>query len=470
MSIPQLNLMKKNAVVGLFYGESFYEISLLNQEDKKLIYFERYYAPRAPLKNQIKSIIELYPEITINHVIIASRFVEKIFGFKLGGTVAQLVTKGFEKWLPLHQKNHFENSFKIEIAPDLSSDDMIFSVNEKITSSGQVELALEDKEIESLIQKLKQKESKRVCVHLVNAYKNNIHSVKLSQALTEAGLEVFNPLTLAQQTGIDLNSDNDYPLWRLNLIEASTSGTFCELKDQISDAFSPYIDKSKIKFLDHQLQTHNGEAGSRISTLFAAENAVFHFLRNKNLIPENTDVFHFGQESFSILNSKKHHWQSPWGVTAIKTFASLDLKIQPTNSFYLNSFEEIEITKSEETFEPGPMSFERGRIPCVYDILNSENLSKELHKKVKDCFWAMARSSKTSHSENKTFDEFREIILTRILWEVQAKSQQESLVILGKWAGKYANFFKKSLLTKNIILINEAEYPISYMIAHEGKI
>lgn len=116
------------------------------------------------------------------------------------------------------------------------------------------------------------------------------------------------------------------------------------------------------------------------------------------------------------------------------------------------------------------MSYERGRIPCVYDILNSENLSKELHKKVKDSFWAMVRSSKTSHSENKTFDEFREIILTRLLWEIQAKGQQESLVIIGQWAEKYANFFKKSLLTKNIIVIKESEYPISYMLAHEGNI
>lgn len=461
--------MKKNAVVGLFYGESFYEISLLNQEDKKLIYFDRFYAPRMSLKNQIKSIIESHPEITINHVIIASRFVEKIFGFKLGGTVAQLVTKGFEKWLPLHQKNNYENSFKIEIAPDLSSDDMIFSVVEQTSTAGEIEIELEEKEIQSLIQKLKQKESKRVCVHLVNAHKNNLNTEKLSSALSEAGFEVFNPLTLMKKVGLD-HTPTDFPLWRLNLIEASTSGTFCELKDQINEAFSPYIDKQKIKFLDHNLKAHDGEAGSRISTLFAAENAVFQFLRNKNIIPEKTDVFHFGQENFSILNSNKQCWQSPWGTTGIQTFVRQDLKIQPTNSFYLNSFEEIEITKSEETFEPGPMSYERGRIPCVYDILNSENLSKELHKKVKDSFWAMVRSSKTSHSENKTFDEFREIILTRLLWEIQAKGQQESLVIIGKWAEKYANFFKKSLLTKNIIVIKESEYPISYMLAHEGNI
>lgn len=460
--------MKKNAVVGLFYGESFYEISLLNKEDKKQIYYERFYAPRNPLKNQVKLLMDSHPEITINHVIIASRFVEKIFGFKLGGTVAQLVTKGFEKWLPLHQKNHFENSFKIEIAPDLSSDEMIFPVNEKVNSSGEVEIPLEDKEISSLIQKLKQKEAKRICVHLLNAHKNENHTLKLTQALTEAGFEVFNPQRLVKTIGLE--STSDYSLWRLNLIEASTSGTFCELKDQIYESFSSYIDKNQIKFLDHQLNIHTGEAGSRISTLFAAENAVFQFLRKKNLIPEQTNVFHFGQENFSLLSSNKAHWMSPWGKTALETFVRQDLKIQPTNSFYLNSFEEIEITKSEESFEPGPMSFERGRIPCVYDILNSENLSKELHKKVKDSFWAMVRSSRTSHSEVKTFDEFREIILTRILWEIQARSTHESIVLFGKWAEKYENFFKKSMLTKNIILIKESQYPISYMIAHEGKI
>jgi hypothetical protein len=218
---------------------------------------------------------------------------------------------------------------------------MIFSVTEQTSTAGEIEIELEEKEIQSLIQKLKQKESKRVCVHLVNAHKNSLNTEKLSSALSEAGFEVFNPLTLMKKVGLDL-TPTDFPLWRLNLIEASTSGTFCELKDQINEAFSPYIDKQKIKFLDHNLKAHDGEAGSRISTLFAAENAVFQFLRNKNIIPEKTDVFHFGQENFSILNSNKQCWQSPWGTTGIQTFVRQDLKIQPTNSFYLNSFEEIE--------------------------------------------------------------------------------------------------------------------------------
>lgn len=467
MSIPQLNLMKKNAIVGLFYGESFYEISLLNQEDKKLIFNERLYTPRNPLKTQLAQILESHPEITISHVIIASRFVEKIFGFKLGGSVAQLVTKGFEKWLPLHQKNHQETSFKIEIAPDLSADDMILSVNEKINSQGAIEIALEDQEVSQLIQKLKQKEAKRVCIHLLNADKNNLHTLKLATALQENGFEVFNPLKLLLSTHSD-NLEIDYPLWRLNLIEASTSGTFSELKDTIIDAFSNCVPQEKIYYLDQQLNSHKGEAGQRITSLFAFEKALYSYLINKNLIPEKSDIFHFGLENFSVFNPIITYWQSPWGITAIKTVQRRDLKIQPTNSFYLNSFEEIEITKSEETFEPGPISFERGRTPCVYDILNSENLSKELHKKLKDTFWAMVRFSKTAHSESHTFDEFRQIILERLLWDVQYKMTQETLVLYGRWAEKNYSFIKKLLPTKNILLIKESELPMSYIIAHEG--
>jgi len=453
--------MKKNVTIGLFYGESFYDVSLISQEDKKLIFNERYYAPRSSLKNQITQIVNQNPEISINQVTIGTRFVEKIFGFKLGGTVAQIVTQGFEKWLPLHQKNHLENCFKIEIAPDLSADDMILSVNERINTKGEVETEINLKEIDSLIAKLKQIQAKRVCLHLLNSNKNKIHSDAIKAKLVENNFEVFDPNTLV---GCE-HAESDFPLWRLNLLEASTSGTFGELKDNIIEALAPFVAAEKIYFLNHQLKTHQGEVGNRISSLFAFENAFYSFFKKKNLIPEKSDIFHLGVENFSFYTSQSIPWLSPWGETCLETVGRKDFKIQPTNSFYLNSFEEIEITKSEESFEPGPMSLERGRIPCVYDILNSENLSKELHKKLKDSFWALVRSSKTQHSEANTFDEFRDVILERLLWELQFMSTQENLVLYGKWAEKNYQFIKKMLPNKNIILIKESEYPKSYILA-----
>ncbi len=453
--------MKLNAQIGLFYGESFYDISLVLQEDKKLVYHDRFYSARFSLKSQISKIMNHFPEISINKVTISSRFVEKIFGFKLGGTVAQIVTQGFDKWLALHQKNHFENSFKIEIAPDLSADDMIFTIDEKVNSDGLVEKALQENELKAMITKLKHVQAKRVCLHLLNSNKNRIHSDFIKAKLLENKFEVFDPNDLV---GCEAE-ESDYPLWRLNLLEASTSGTFCELRDNIVEALSPYVASENIFFLNHFLKRHQGEVGQRISTLFSFEHVFFSTLTQKGLIPQKSELFHFGVENFSFFSSEINNWESPWGITCLKCLHRKDLKIQPTNSFYLNSFEEIDITKSEESFEPGPMSLERGRIPCVYDILNSENLSKELLKKLQDCFWALVRSSKTEHSEAHTFDEFRTIILERILWEIQLLTKNENLVIYGIWAEKFFDLIKQKIPHKNIILIKESELPKSYILA-----
>lgn len=70
--------MKKNVIVGIFYGESFYDITLLSEADpSQTLYTERGYAPRFPLKNALQSFIQKNPEISIGKVFIASRFVEK---------------------------------------------------------------------------------------------------------------------------------------------------------------------------------------------------------------------------------------------------------------------------------------------------------------------------------------------------------------------------------------------------------
>lgn len=452
--------MKKNVIVGIFYGESFYEITILSEVDpSQTLYNERGYAPRFPLKNALQNFIQKNPEISIGKVFIASRFVEKIFSYKLGGSVAQIVTKGFEKWMALHQKTKFESDFKIEVAPDLSSDEMIFGINEKISSEGKVIEPVNINDLECLIEQLKQKQAKRICIHLINADKNNSHLKIICNALAAHGFEVFDPL----DQNIE-NNFNDYPLWRTNLIEASTQGTFKELHEIIKDAFKDLCPEENLNYFDSDLNF----GGPKLSNHLALENIIFTYLVKNRFIPENSDIFHFGNENFSLLSPEIVSWQSPWGITSLKSLKRHDLKIQPTNSFYLNSFEEIEITKSEETFEPGPMSLERGRIPCIYDILNSENLNRDLHKKLKDSFWALVRSSQTKHSEQQTFDEFRTLILDRLICEIQFTSNKETLVLFGNWAEKNYLYLRKQFSDKNILLIKESEVSKSLMIARIG--
>lgn len=451
--------MTKQVDVGLFIGESFYEVILTERPSDSILFSGSFFSLKDPFKTKLPKIFQSFEDINVENIYVSYRYLERIFKFKLGGSVAQIVTKGYEGWLGLHQHNKKETLFTLKAPPDLSSLDMVFPVEEKIASDGQVQLPLSSEELNNILTDLKKKEAKRVCLNMVNSHRNSIHSDKIKAALMENQFEVFD--------AADVSCETDVSAWRTSLIEASLAGTFNEMKSEISESLQTVVTADKIKYVTNT--SSNTEHRNILPGLFALEDSFFEHAKTKFRLPDKFDVIHLGLENFSIWLNEDEFWLSPWGPTSIKAKKRIDLKVQPTNSFVLNAFDEVEISHNEESFEPGPMCLGRGKIPCVYDILNSENVSVELQKKIKDSFWALARSSNNRHTVEKAFDEFRDVIWNRILTEASFLVANETVVIYGDIPKNFETRAKDSLKAKNILFISQKEFPKAWLALLRGR-
>tara|TARA_B110001454_G_scaffold171291_1_gene162030 strand:+ start:61850 stop:63217 length:1368 start_codon:yes stop_codon:yes gene_type:complete len=451
--------MTKQVDVGIFFGESFYEVILTERPSDSILFSGSFFNLKDPFKTKLPKLFQSFENIKVENVYVSYRYLERIFKFKLGGSVAQIVTKGYEGWLGLHQQNKKETFFTLKAPPDLSSLEMVFSINEKINSDGTIQTALSIEELNEIVADLKKKEAKRVCLNLVNAHKNPVHRDQIKATLAENQFEVFD--------ACELNTESDVIAWRTSLIESSLAGTFNEMKSEILESLQSVVTAENVKYVTNKSATSN--CRNILSGLFALEDSFFDYAKTKFPLPDRFDVLHLGLENFSVWLNETDFWHSPWGQTSIRAKKRIDLKVQPTNSFLLNIFDEVEIGTNEESFEPGPMCLGRGKIPCVYDVLNSENASVELQKKIKDSFWALARSSTGRHTQEKAFDEFRNVIWDRILIEASFLVGNETIVIYGDLPKSFETRAKNLLKGKNLVFISQKEFPKSLLALMRGR-
>lgn len=440
--------MTKQVDVGLFFGESFYEVIFIERPSDAILFSGSFFNLKDPFKSRLPKIMQSLEDVKIESVFVSYRYLERIFKFKLGGSVAQVVSKGFENWLNLHQHNKVESIFSLKSAPDLSSLDMVFPI----------ENPLDAERLEALVSDLKKKEAKRICLNLVNSKQSPEDHAQLKRVLEENQFEVFDAL--------NFDSENDISAWRTNLIEASLAGTFNEMKSEITEAFQAYAPKS-ISLLANKFGGKNYR--NILSGLFAIEDSFFDLAKTKYRLPDQFDVVHLGLENFSVWLNETSEWQSPWGPTSIQTKKRIDLKVQPTNSFHLNSFDEVEISDVEESFEPGPMCLGRGKIPCVYDIINNDSTAPELQKKIKDSFWALARSASGKHTAEKAFDDFQYIIWNRILVEAQFLVRNETIVFYGNWPSHFEKRAREKFKSQNLIFISQKAFPKAWLPLLKGR-
>lgn len=455
--------MTKQVDVGLFFGESFYEVIFIERPSDSIVFSGTFFNSKDPFKTKFPKIIQSLnsndQSIKIDSVFVSYRYLERIFKFKLGGSVAQVVTKGFESWLALHQYNRKESLFSLKAPPDLSSHDMIFTVNEKIDSDGNIQTALTSADLNSLAFDLKKKEAKRVCLSLVNSEKNPQHRDQIKKFLEENQFEVFDAL--------ELGSVSDFPSWRACLIEASLAGTYNEMKSEITEVLSSFAEPGTIYFIPNKQAIKTSR--NILSGLFALEDSFFNYAKTKFPLPDQFDVIHIGLENFSVWLNVDVFWHSPWGITSLKTKKRIDLKVQPTNSFHLNAFEEVEINHTEESFEPGPMCLGRGKIPCIYDLLNSESTAPELQKKIQDSFWALARSGSNKYSAEKAFEEFKTLIWDRILIEASLATASETIVLYGTFSRGLEDRVKEIFNSKNLVFISQKDFPKAWLALLGGR-
>lgn len=441
--------MQKRIVLGVSVGESFAEFSLLQDptsfSNTSVLAQKRSYLPREGLKNSLQSFLALYPDQKPMEAIFSLRFLEKILDYRLGGSVAQLVTNGFENWIRLRSQN--------TSLPPLSSADLLFPVKERMNAQGQVEQALETSELEAIAEKLKSTECKRICIHFLHAITNDDHEKQAAEFFTARGFEVFTP----EKT----KNEDEVSRWRKNTLNASVSGTFQELKEQILEATKDFIAPEKIYFLSSTGEVFQNESASRLSTLFAAEAAM-----SRHFGTGQKDILYLGLEKFTLLSGKNwtDTWSSAWGLVENPLPENRELSIQPTSGLEINSFDHLDFSLKNEGWEPGPMAMGRGQKPTFIDLWSETSDLNEVEG-LKDRFSApgqqrfrhalmtLWKTSRQKHAELlKVTDQLKQLSMQTILLEALLHRDAETLLVTGPLTKLFGSTLKKD---KSIQILDE---------------
>lgn len=451
-----------DVILALYISESFVEAHL--SHNQKLIHFNRWYLGKEGLKGGLQKFFLEAGIEKARKAFVASRFVEKIFAYRLGGSVAILTTQGFENWPGLRQPVQ-------QKAAPLSSADLMFSVEERCTADGHIEKEVSEADLSALIEKLRQKQAKRICIHFLNAAKNPHNQNRVKEALVKENFEVFLPAFCPEDP-------DEVSAWRRNILNASVSGTFEEVQEELNEGLKPFLPEGeRAAFFSSEATLFDREGHLRLSSLWGAYGAWARSLKKQN--PEKFNILFLGLEQFCLLNPEKqtHIWQSPWGHIHMPQVHNQPLSLQPTTVIELSPWGELSFGTQDLGFEPGPMFMGRGQIPTLLDLWSEstgaiqgvgERRSPTGLQKFKNQLWALNKtSSNPIDSEDQIVSRLREVALQKLTLSLAMQADSPKIICLGALAPVFVPEFKKRLSHFQFELRPETETAFLLSQGHE---
>jgi N-methylhydantoinase A len=402
-------------------GSSFAEFALVESaRPRRSLAFRRCYLPSEPLTNTLKNFLAENANYKPEKVLVASRRLEKILDTRLGGSVAQIVTKGFENWPLLRQPT---NTPYFDIFPSrgepLASQDLIFGVDERIGSEGEVLKPLDMGNLLEISTKLKLLNIQRICINFIFINKNPIHWQQACEFFTKEGFIVFS----SESSGSD-----EMLTWRKNLLTASLYGTFQEMKESLELGVEGLVDKDQIEFFTGQGLIKASDWKMLSGSLFGLQKSLADFYKDSN-----SCILFLGLEKWQWIDPLKTEstWQSPWGYLAENRPYTFALKTQPTQEIQINDRGDIVIFENETGYEPGPMIMGRAHKPTVIDVLASSTqmtqpwMAAQGLTKFSESLKAMIRNAKLISGCSN--EELIQSLTTQILSQIANQSEMNCL-------------------------------------------
>jgi hypothetical protein len=337
--------------IALYLGETYASLGLfdLAQKSKPVLSFEKsVFLPQVSLKNLLGQtkvkLQEIYGEQSEPvPVYVVTKYFDRLKQFRLGGSISQVIAKGYE------------NSYSLKDSRFLS------------LAASQLIIALETEQtdkafLQSELERIKKinPDLNKVVVALPESKFSAAKVEKVVQFFTEAGLKIF----LCAQP----HNQNEL---RKTLLNAGSEGTREEITKDLMEAFGA---NSEIFYFCHsgfQKKFENAELFNSANNFFAQ------MLKKKNLV---TSAY-FDIESFKSLKTLSSSvWQSPWGNIPINHYQQDELGIHPFAELKLNHISMLDYDKSVSQLEPGPVLAGRAIKPLVLDLFWAELQNNEFCK------------------------------------------------------------------------------------------
>ena len=273
----------------------------------------------------------------------------RILDTRLGNSVGQVVTQGFEHWVLLRQEaepGHFDLSPSRR--EPLTNPENLFALDERMSASGEVLKPLDQKSLEKISVDLKKRNIERVCVNLLFSHRNPLHQEQAIHFLREKGFQVFSRTRSA-------DSQDELSSWRRNLLDASLSSFFEKLRSEIEES----LPGSDFSYLDTEKGFVKADVLSTTGLLFGREKS----------LQRQTPLLFFGPEEWAwILPGRQSSWKSPWGPIELEMPRLGFFSLQPSRELKLTSHGQLRWGE-DAGMDPGPMLWGRSSKLTLLDLM-----------------------------------------------------------------------------------------------------
>ena len=339
-----------NPAIALYLGESYATIGLFDTSNIQTapLYEKAIFLPQVSLKNLLNQTKVKFEEFfpaneTPVQVYIVTKYFDRLKQFRLGGSISQVIIKGFE------------NSYTLTDSKSLSlaAAQLIISLEE--ADLNETHLSQELERIRKINPDLN-----KVVISIPEESVTAVQMELLLDFFTKAGLKIFH-----------CTSSHIQSFLRKTLLNAGSEGTKEEIVTDLKEAFGEATEVGFYCSNGFQKQFENCELFT------SANNFLAHYVKSKNY----TQGAFFDIETLKfICTETAREWQSPWGRIPIEHFKFTDLSIHPFSEIKLNHLSLLQIESTPQQLEPGPVVAGRAIKPLVIDLFYSELLENDLAK------------------------------------------------------------------------------------------
>jgi hypothetical protein len=325
--------------IALYLGETYASLGIFDQEQsdsQQSVCFEKsVFLPQVSLKTLLSQsknkLQEIYGDCGPVKVFVVTKYFDRLKQFRLGGSISQIIAKGFE------------NSYSLKDSKllSLAASQLIVAIdNDQIDSSF----------LQSELERIKKvnPDLNKVVIALPESKFSGEKVEQIIKFFTAAGLKIF--LCKQPQNQSEL---------RKTLLNAGSEGTREEVSKDITDAFGA---ETEILYF-----CHNGfKSKFENAELFNSSNNFFaHRLKKAG----QQYGAYFDVEGFRYLKNKSaSSWESPWGNIPIEHFEQTELEVHPFSELKLNQISMLSYDKTVTQLEPGPVLAGRAIKPLVLDL------------------------------------------------------------------------------------------------------
>jgi hypothetical protein len=403
--------------IALYLGETYASLGIFNRASGAIQFEKSVFLPQVSLKNLLSQAKNKLQELQLDSegvsVFVVTNYFDRLKQFRLGGSISQVIAKGFE------------NSYSLKDSKllSLAASQLIITIeNENVDTSF----------LQSELDRVKKvnPDLNKVVIALPESKFTSAQVDQIVNFFTAAGLKIFLCAQPHNQSEL-----------RKTLLNAGSEGTREEVSKDLSEAFGA---KTEIFYF-----CHNGfKSKFENAELFNSSNNFFaHWLKKNNL---NHGAY-FDVETFKFLkNQPAANWESPWGTIPIDHFDQTEFEVHPFAELKLDQLSMLSFDKSSIQLEPGPVVAGRAIKPLVLDLfwqelkdngfcagLFSALAQDNLKSKIQNIFSVLEKGQKSS-SLFVSGDELKNQIRSAIHAQVDLLASGEAV----RFYGPLADVFK----------------------------